>query len=171
MRQKQMMYQWMVSGARRLQTVVWHRGYVGVLAILVLLLRLMVAGQDTAAALVFSDSDEAVEALAATALREGDLDTSFSSDGKVTADFGHGSNDFASALILQPDNKIVVAGVSQANGTSAFALVRYRATGTLDPTFGTNGRVHTTVGNGQAEAHALVLQPDGKIVVAQPVTA
>jgi uncharacterized delta-60 repeat protein len=39
-----------------------------------------------------------------------------------------------------------------------------RATGVLDPTFGTNGRVTTAIGN-QAAAKALVIQPDGKIIV------
>ena len=36
--------------------------------------------------------------------------------------------------------------------------------GTLDLTFGTNGRVVTTIGAGDSSATAMVIQPDGKVV-------
>jgi hypothetical protein len=51
----------------------------------------------------------------------GDLDTSFGGDGKVTTGFQPGSQDFAVAVALQPDGKLVVAGTS--NGD--FALARW----------------------------------------------
>ncbi len=52
----------------------------------------------------------------------GDLDPTFGSGGKVTTDFGR--SEFASALVLQPDGKIVVAGQSFVLGTGSdsFAL-------------------------------------------------
>jgi uncharacterized delta-60 repeat protein len=158
MRQKQMMYQWMVSGVRRLQAVVRRGDDVGVLAMLVLLLPLMAAGQDTPAALASPDSDEAVEALAATAPREGDLDTSFSGDGKVLTNLG-GSN-AALALAIQPNRKIVVAG-----SATSIGLVRYNPNGTLDSSFSGDGKVLTNLG-GSEEANALAIQSNGKIVVA-----
>ena len=46
----------------------------------------------------------------------------------------------ASALALQPDGKIVVAGCSNASGSSDFALARYLPNGTLDTSFSGDGR-------------------------------
>jgi uncharacterized delta-60 repeat protein len=145
MQQETTMYQRMVSGARRLQAVVRHRRGVAALAV-VLLLPLNVG-----------------------ALGPGDLDTSFSRDGKVTTDFGSPS-DRALALALQPDSKLVVAGVSLASGSNDFALARYHRDGALDTTFGAGGTVRTdfvpAFGGSSDVAYALALQPDGKIVVA-----
>ena len=82
-------------------------------------------------------------------------------------DFGSGSADFALALALQPDGKIVVAGMSTASGSYDFALARYLPNGTLDTTFSGDGTVLTDFGSGSRDwAYALALQPDGKIVVA-----
>ena len=53
------------------------------------------------------------------------------------------------------------------NGTiSFFALARYNSDGLLDSSFGVNGRVTTTVGSTNADANAVGIQPDGKILVA-----
>ncbi|MCX7619129.1 delta-60 repeat domain-containing protein, partial [Tepidiforma sp.] len=93
----------------------------------------------------------------------GSLDTSFGSGGKVTTAVGSGSG--IAALVLQPDGKLVAAGLSS-NGDYDFALVRYNPNGTLDPTFGSGGKVITDLGSGSDEAHDLVLQPDGKLVAA-----
>src|SRR5205823_9804507 len=48
--------------------------------------------------------------------------------------------------------------------SSEFGLVRYTPDGSLDSAFGSGGKV-TTVTRGGGEADALVLQPDGKIVI------
>jgi len=68
----------------------------------------------------------------------GDLDPTFGTGGKVTTDFG-GGTDQAFAVALQPDGKIVAAG--QANND--FALARYNPDGSLDNSFGTAGMVTT----------------------------
>ena len=73
-------------------------------------------------------------------------------------------------MALQPDGKIVVAGRSDASGSADFALARYHSDGTLDPDFGKNGTVTTDFGAFD-EAHALVLQSNGNIVVAGFSTA
>jgi uncharacterized delta-60 repeat protein len=93
----------------------------------------------------------------------GDLDRSFGRDGKVRTSFRTGAT--ASALVLQPDGKLVAAGNSNAGSTADFALARYHADGSLDATFGTGGIVRTPIG-GVAFAFALLLQPDGKLVAA-----
>lgn len=90
---------------------------------------------------------------------DGSLDQSFSTDGQVTT--LSGTDAAASAVALQPDGKIIVAGTAPGH----FAVVRYEPDGSLDPTFGTDGLVTTSVGVG-AGGNALALEPGGKIVVA-----
>ena len=94
---------------------------------------------------------------------DGSLDLTFGTGGKVITEFG--DSDAASALVLQPDGKILVAGGTTASGNTTFALARYASDGSLDPTFGAGGLVTTDFGNGE-EAFALALQPDGRIVAA-----
>ncbi len=88
----------------------------------------------------------------------GDLDPSFSGDGKLTTDFGVGG---ASGVALQGDGKIVVAGDSGGD----FALARYNADGSLDPSFAGDGMLTTDFGRDFEGASDLALQSDGKIVV------
>lgn len=97
---------------------------------------------------------------------DGSLDASFNGDGKLTTGFGQYAR--ARALVLQPDNKILVAGSSnQANSAVAdFALARYNPNGSLDTAFGGDGKVTTDFNSSHDEAFALILQPDGKLVVA-----
>lgn len=101
-------------------------------------------------------------------LRDGGLDASFGTGGKVATGFNNGGrSDEAQAVAVQPDGKILVAGSSDQGATGYdFAVARYNADGTLDATFGTGGRVVTSFGNGADKAYALLLQPDGKIVLA-----
>jgi uncharacterized delta-60 repeat protein len=91
----------------------------------------------------------------------GELDTTFGGDGKVTTGFG--GNAGAGAIALQSDGKIVVAGYKQDPG--AFALARYDTDGTLDTNFGDHGQMTTSNGS-RAGAGGLALQSDGKIVLA-----
>lgn len=92
----------------------------------------------------------------------GDLDPAFGTAGKVTTYFGRVGD--ASAVILQPDGKLVAAGSANAAGNSNFALARYNPDGSLDPTFGTGGAV-VDIESGDG-AFALVLQPNNKLVAA-----
>src|SRR5207245_1474488 len=89
---------------------------------------------------------------------DGSLDSSFRVNGIVTTDFNN-SVDFANAITLQGD-KIIVAGT---NGD--FALARYTADGSLDLSFGVNGKVTTDFNNSGGIANAITLQGD-KIIVA-----
>jgi uncharacterized protein (TIGR03437 family) len=93
----------------------------------------------------------------------GSLDTSFGNGGMVTTDFG--AADFAYTIALQPDGKIVAAGVSQASSNSKFALASYNTDGSPDSTFGSGGKVSTSF-DGYEMLNALVLQADGKLVAA-----
>src|SRR5919197_1587907 len=89
----------------------------------------------------------------------GALDTSFGGDGKVTTSFKSGG--FATSVALQAGGKIVAAGSSG----GGFTLVRYNHNGTLDRTFGGDGKV-TTHFVGSAVAFGVAIQSDGKIVAA-----
>lgn len=97
----------------------------------------------------------------------GDLDPTFSGDGRVLTDFG---SDFDSGneMAQAPDGRLVVAG-STADETTLgdFAVARYNPDGSLDTTFGGDGRVTTDIsGTGmQDEAYGVAVQPDRKVVV------
>jgi uncharacterized delta-60 repeat protein len=93
----------------------------------------------------------------------GSLDTSFSSDGKVTTPIGS-AHDIAVALALQPDGKLVAAGSSDTASDNDFAVVRYNADGSPDTSFDTDGKVTTSVATFD-DVHGVALQADGKIVV------
>src|SRR5439155_652568 len=97
----------------------------------------------------------------------GDLDQTFGRGGKVTTDF-NGTTDIAYAIALQPDGKMVVAGISYANNDYSgedFAVVRYNPNGTRDTTFGVNGKATTDFPNLASVPSAVIVQPDGKLLV------
>jgi uncharacterized delta-60 repeat protein len=95
----------------------------------------------------------------------GSPDTSFGTGGKVTTPIGS-SDDYAVALGIQSDGKVVAAGHSSNGINFDFALVRYNTNGSLDATFGSGGIVTTFIGSGHDAANALAIQSDGKIVAA-----
>lgn len=104
----------------------------------------------------------------------GTLDTGFGTVGTgiVTTPL-IGVSASASAIAIQPDQKILVAALTVQTftntTTTGIALLRYNATGTLDTGFGVNGNgiVTAAIGPGLAgDTCALALQGDGKIVVA-----
>ena len=101
----------------------------------------------------------------------GDLDPSFSGDGIVLTGFG-GEIDGGSAVALQADGKIVVAGTTlgydeSGDYQSDFALARIDADGSLDPSFSGDGKQITHFGTDTVStARAVAIQPDGKILVA-----
>jgi endoglucanase len=95
---------------------------------------------------------------------DGALDSSFGSGGRTTvnilSNFGLGD-----ALTLQPDGRIVVGGyVNQP--LADFALGRLLADGTVDSSFGTNGRVITRFGPDNDIVSGVGIQADGQIVAA-----
>jgi competence ComEA-like helix-hairpin-helix protein len=79
---------------------------------------------------------------------DGSLDTSFGLDGNVTTDIEGSFDESISKVIVQPDGKILAAGSSTINDLGDFALVRYNPDGSLDSTFGTDGKVITDIANG-----------------------
>ena len=94
----------------------------------------------------------------------GTVDTSFGRRGRITTAFDPDRDATALALIRQPDGKLVAAGGLSHGSFGAFALVRYDPDGKLDTSFGRLGKTTTALGSGYAEARALLLQRDGKLV-------
>jgi uncharacterized delta-60 repeat protein len=97
----------------------------------------------------------------------GDLDITFSGDGKVTTDVNPNRYDGAWALAIQPsDGKIIVAGDSYVPSTAThdIAVTRYKTNGSLDTTFSGDGKVVTNLG-GFDQGLDIVVQANGKIVV------
>jgi uncharacterized delta-60 repeat protein len=94
----------------------------------------------------------------------GQLDTSFSDDGKVATGFGGG--EAAYAVALQRDGKIVAAGRKHDDDYDYdFALARYNTNGSLDKTFDGDGKLTTGLGENDI-ALDVAIQPDGRIVAA-----
>jgi uncharacterized delta-60 repeat protein len=90
---------------------------------------------------------------------DGTLNASFSSDGKHTIRFQGQAQ--ARDVEITPAGKIVLAGRRQSPG--GFAVARLLAGGTLDTSFGGDGRVITGTAYG---ANAVAVQPDGRIIAA-----
>lgn len=91
---------------------------------------------------------------------DGDLDTTFGTNGIATYDLGT-TSDYGRAIAIQPDGKLLIGGDSN----NKFALIRYESNGSnLDNGFGTSGKIITDMKNGGDLGNALLLQPDGKII-------
>jgi uncharacterized delta-60 repeat protein len=88
---------------------------------------------------------------------DGTLDTGFGSGGLVVTDFG--VNSFGEAIVVAPDDRIVVAGSAGNN----VALAGYAADGTPDASFGVGGRTLTP--DVPYFVTNMVRQPDGGLVV------
>src|SRR5271169_1777766 len=94
------------------------------------------------------------------AAQAGQLDTTFATKGIFATTTTKSS---ASAVAIQSDGKIVMAGTGLANNAFADTLIRLNTDGSLDSTFGTGGVANVTAAFG---FFALAIQPDGKIVAA-----
>lgn len=102
--------------------------------------------------------------------QDGALDSSFSGDGRQTADVYGGSETLFKGLVLQTDGRIIIAGsgASSDNTVRDFALVRFNSDGTPDTTFGYlgTGVVTTDFFGTSDQGMGIALQPsDGKIVM------
>jgi uncharacterized delta-60 repeat protein len=105
---------------------------------------------------------------------DGSLDTTFNPAGDVSGTPGIVMTAVgpyyaaARGMDIQANGRIVVAGYSSVNSSFLFdfGVVRYNTNGSLDSTFGTGGIVTTGIGSGSALPRAVLIQPNGRIVVA-----
>lgn len=94
----------------------------------------------------------------------GILDSSFNSTGIVTTAFGPGE-DKAYTVAVDANDKIVVAGQTLNGGKYDFAIARYNEDGSLDESFGDDGRVTTVISENGNYIEGLLILEDGKILV------
>jgi uncharacterized delta-60 repeat protein len=99
---------------------------------------------------------------------DGQLDPTFGTSGKVTTSFGDVFQDAFDALIVQPDGRLVAAGVG--DGGDAFVVARYEPDGTLDASFGSGGVVALSVPGSYIGVATVAVQPDGKLLAAGSVS-
>jgi uncharacterized delta-60 repeat protein len=92
---------------------------------------------------------------------DGQLDTTFGQGGKVETQ----PDGFAGGVVVQSDDKIVVAGNVPAGTDRDYVVLRLLADGRPDSTFGTGGVVTTDFAGGFDTPTGLLLQRDGKLIV------
>jgi uncharacterized delta-60 repeat protein len=94
----------------------------------------------------------------------GDLDPSFSQDGKQVASFGLGSNIVTDATVDDAGRVVVAGSHAPISGSQDVALLRLRADGTPDPTFGDDGVLRMDFTENET-ATGVEPAPDGGIYV------
>jgi uncharacterized delta-60 repeat protein len=103
--------------------------------------------------------------------KDGSLDNTFGTGGTMRnyISGGNSSNDIVCSIVMQADQKIIAAGWSEDAVGNTFAILRYKADGSLDNSFNTNGvfRNHISGGSNYYDgANSVAIQTDGKIVAA-----
>jgi len=93
-------------------------------------------------------------------LPDGTPDSSFGENGGIFTDLG--DKEYVSSMALQPDGKIIVAGIQ---GTRKAFTVRYLPDGSLDESYGNGGNVITTM-QYASSINCITVQPNGKIIIA-----
>lgn len=104
----------------------------------------------------------------ATPGQPGTLDTTWGGSGLVATSVS--GNSYATAMTLQRDGKVLLAGHCAGGGNADFCATRYNTNGTLDLTWNGTGKVITAITPGASGAddfaRAIALQPDGKVLLA-----
>jgi uncharacterized delta-60 repeat protein len=97
----------------------------------------------------------------------GSPDTSFGTGGVVGTTFA-AYDERATDVAVQSDGKVVVAATlgNISTGANDFAAIRYNADGSLDGGFGTGGMVTEAAASASGSPTRVILQTDGRIVVA-----
>lgn len=92
------------------------------------------------------------------------LDANGNLDMTFRTNTGTGFQNYATAIAIQPDGKIIVGGAFTGfNGNTIHRLARLNADGTFDNTFNTANGFSTTTGT--IEIETIFVQSDGKILV------
>ncbi len=96
---------------------------------------------------------------------DGDFDTTYGTNGVATAQIVDEAN-YTNGMIIQSDDKVVLAGRTVKIMDYDLAMVRFDTEGNLDTTFGNDGKVSTDVNGREDHGYAIALQPDNKIILA-----
>ncbi len=111
----------------------------------------------------FTESDFALTRFRSNGI----LDNSFGVHGRVALSLG--DFDYARAMAVQPDGRIVVAGYTGTGSAVNFMIARFHSNGSLDNSFGFGGFNALDFAGGADYGWAIALQPDGRILVAGTV--
>jgi len=99
---------------------------------------------------------------------DGNLDYSFDGDGILIFDVPGSTYDTITSLAIQPDGKIIAGGYCVTSSSEKFCLARFNSNGSLDKTFNssdTPGYRIQDLSTNREMANAMILQPDGKIIL------
>jgi len=96
----------------------------------------------------------------------GTMDNTFGTLGKVVTEFTTPSDAFGYGLALQSNGKMAMTGRVNENNITYIGVSRYLVNGLLDNSFANMGKAVTLVGSLGCIAYSIVIQPDGKILVA-----
>jgi uncharacterized delta-60 repeat protein len=110
-------------------------------------------------------SDELHDVAVIRYLVDGTRDPDFAGDGLFTMDVG-GGQDFAYDVAIDASGRIVVAGTTYRGGDADVLVMRLTTAGTPDPSFNGDGVATAALSALGDRARAIVVQPDGRIVVA-----
>jgi uncharacterized delta-60 repeat protein len=91
---------------------------------------------------------------------DGSFDSTFSGNGKLFIDFGS-SSQAVNKIYLQPDGKITLVGFSGGD----LAIARCHTDGSLDNSFSGDGKLLVDLGLSNEPPQAVIMQPDGKILL------
>jgi len=112
----------------------------------------------------YSGSNESQNFALARYESNGMIDTTFGENGIQITKFND-EPDGITSIALQSDGKIVAGGYSYLEGISNFALARYNSDGSLDNTFGSEGKIISLFNNQGSSASSIAIQKTGKIVL------
>jgi uncharacterized delta-60 repeat protein len=96
----------------------------------------------------------------------GTLDNNFGNKGVVKTSIADYTQEVGRAIAIQPDGTLIIAGYAMLGSDNDIVLMRYKQNGSLDNTFSGDGKVMTSVGQSNDFASSLLIQPDGKILIA-----
>jgi uncharacterized delta-60 repeat protein len=98
----------------------------------------------------------------------GSLDTSFGVGGRVVIPAPGNDFDGVNDVVIDQNNKIIVVGDVEDGTTNDFIAIRLNQNGSLDSSFGINGRSLISMSSGSARkgvAHSVDIDQSGKIVI------
>ena len=96
---------------------------------------------------------------------DGSFDSTYGNNGVSTTQIVDEAN-YSNGLVIQADDKVVLAGRTVKLFEYDFAMIRFNTDGTLDTSFGNGGKVSTDINGMEDHGYAIALQPDNKIILA-----
>lgn len=99
-------------------------------------------------------------------LPDGNYDTDFGSGGRLTVSFGAGNGSAFQKVLLQTGGKILAIGEAYNTSSFDFAAVQFNSDGSIDASYGNQGKVLVNFNGFNDFGRDAVWQPDGKLIIA-----